>query len=96
MGTIFMSTEKNKTNEQNKFVLNLSQRLDLRCLNKDVTFQNLSFYCTWENIRKQYKNNNNLKIITPAWNDKFEFPDSFYSVSHIQNYIEYIIKNMKH
>ena len=30
METIFMSTENSKTNEPDKFVLNLSQRLDLR------------------------------------------------------------------
>ena len=39
----------------------------------------------------QYKNNK-LKIIAPIWNDEFEFPDGSYSVSDIQDYIEYIIK----
>ena len=33
-----------------------------------------------------------LKIIAPTWNDEFELPDSSYSVSDIQGYIEYIIK----
>ena len=28
--------------------------------------------------------------------DEFELPDCSYSVSGIQNYIKYIIKNMKH
>ena len=41
--------------------------------------------------RKQYKNNW-LKIIVPAWNDKFELPNGSYSVSDIQDHIEYIIK----
>ena len=36
METIFMSTENSKTNEQYKFVLNLSQRLDLKSSNKHV------------------------------------------------------------
>ena len=40
---------------------------------------------------KTFKNNK-LKIIAPIWNDKFELPDGRYSVSHIQNYIEFIIK----
>ena len=40
MERIFMNTENNKTNEPNKFVLNLSQKLDLRSLNKHVTLQN--------------------------------------------------------
>ena len=30
------------------------------------------------------------------WNDEFELHGSFYSVSAIEDYIEYIIKNMKH
>ena len=29
------------------------------------------------------------------WNDKFELPDSSYSVSDIQYYIDYITKNIK-
>ena len=61
METIFMNTENDKTNGPHKFVLNLSQRLDLRSSNTHVGFQNLSVYYTWKNIRKQYKNNK-LKI----------------------------------
>ena len=41
-----MNTENNKTNEPPKFVLNLTQRLDLRSLNKHVALQNLSIYYT--------------------------------------------------
>ena len=33
-----------------------------------------------------------VKIITPTRNDKFELPDGSYSVSDIQDYIEFIIK----
>ena len=40
METIFMNTKNSKTNEPHKFVLNLSQRLDLRSSNKHVTLQN--------------------------------------------------------
>ena len=52
-----MNTENSKTNEPHKFVLNLSQRLDLRSANKHVALQNLFIYHAWKNIRKQYKNN---------------------------------------
>ena len=52
-----MNKENRKTNEPHKFVLNLSQRLDLRSLNKHVALQKLSIYYTWKNIRKLYKNN---------------------------------------
>ena len=87
MEAIFMNTDNSKTNEPHNFVLNLSKRIS----NKLVALQYLSIYYTWKNIRKQYKNNK-LKIITPTWNDEFELPDGFYSVSDIQDYIEYIIK----
>ena len=86
-----MNTENSKMNEPHKFVLTLLQRLDIRSWSKHVVLQNLSIYQTWRDIRKQYKNNK-LKIIAPTWNDEFELPDGSYSMSDIQDYIEYIIK----
>ena len=50
----------------------------------------MSIYYPWKNIRKQCKKK--LQIITLTWNDESELPDDFYSVSDIQDYIEYIIK----
>ena len=79
METIFVNTKNSKTNEPQKFE------------DKHFTLQNLSIYYTWKNIRKQYKNNK-LKIIAPTWNDEFVLADVSYSVSDIQDYIEYIIK----
>ena len=90
-----MNRENSKTNEPHKFVLNFSQRLDLRSSNKHFALQNLSIYYTQKKIRKQCKSNK-LKIKAPTWNDEFELPDGSYSVSDIQDYIEYIIRNMKH
>ena len=95
MRTKFMNTENSKTNEPHKFVLSLLQRLDLRSSDKHVALQNLSIYYTWKSIRKQYKSNK-IKIIAPTWNDEFELPNDSYSLSDIQDYIEHIIKNMKH
>ena len=46
MEAVFMNMENNKTKEPRKFVLNLSQRLDLRGSNKHVALQNLSIYYT--------------------------------------------------
>ena len=57
METVFKNTENNKMNEQHKFLLNLSQRLDLGSSNKHVAFQNLLISYTWKNIRQQHKNN---------------------------------------
>ena len=83
--------ENSKTSQPHKFVLHLSQRLELRISDKHDALQNLSIYCTWKNLRKQYKNNK-LKMIAPTWNDKFELSDGSYFVSDIQDYIEFIIK----
>ena len=79
-----METENSKTTEQHKFVLNLSQRLDLKSSDKHDALQNLSIYYTRKNIRKQYKNNK-LKIIVPTGNDEFELTHGFYSVPDIQD-----------
>ena len=37
---------------------------------------------------------NKFKISAPTWNDKFELPDGSYSISDIEDYCEYILKNM--
>ena len=86
-----MNTENSKTNEPHKCVLNLSQRLDLTSSNKLVVLQYLSNYYTWNNVRQQYKNGK-LKNISLMWDDELELHDCYYSVSDIQNYVEYIIK----
>ena len=46
METIFMDTENSKKNEPRKFILNLSQRLDLKSSNKHAGLQNLTIYYT--------------------------------------------------
>ena len=52
----------------------------------------------WKNmkiyIKKSYKNNK-FKISALTWNEEFELPDGSYSVSDIQDYFEYILKNMR-
>ena len=91
MKTMFMNMENSKMKEPHKFVLDFLKRLDLRSLNKHVALKNLSISYTWRNIRKQYKNNK-FKIIAPTQNNEFSFPYGSYSVSDIQDFIEYVIK----
>ena len=55
MEAVFMNMENNKAKEPRKFVLNLSQRLDLRGSNKHVALQNLSIYYTWKNIKNSIR-----------------------------------------
>ena len=47
-----------------------------------------------ENIKSSY-NSNKFKTSVPTWNDKFELPDGFYSISDIQDYFEYLKKHVK-
>ena len=85
-----MHTENSKTNELHSFRLALAD--NLIDPNKNMPLANLSIYYTWKNIQSAY-NNNEFKISAPTWNDEFDLPDGSYSVSGMQYYFEYIIKN---
>ena len=91
MDTIFMNSENSKTSKSHVLILKLTNKLDLRIVEKIIALSNLSIYYTWKNIKSSY-NNNKFKISAPTWNDKFELPDGSYSVSDIQDYFEYILK----
>ena len=86
-----MNSENSRTSEYHVLVLKLTDKLDLRRGQKTVVLSNLSIYYTWKNIKSSY-NNNKFKISVPTWNEKFELPDGSYSVSDIQDYFEYILK----
>ena len=92
MDTIFINSENSKTSEYHVLVLKLTDKIDLRRGQKTVALSNLSIYYTWKNIKSSC-NNNRFKISAPMWNKKFELPDGSYSVSDIQDYFEYILKN---
>ena len=79
METIFMNTENSKTNESHRFKLDLTDKLNLKNPNKNMTLANLSIYYTRENIKSEY-NNNKFKVLTPTWNEAFDLPDGSYSI----------------
>ena len=89
MDAIFMNSENSKTSKPHFLILKLTNKLDLR---KVIALSNLSIYYMWKNI-KSSDNNNKFKL-RPTWNDKFELPDGSYSASDIEDYFEYILKNM--
>ena len=91
METVFMITENSKRNEPHKFRLTLADKLNFKDPNKNMALANLSIYYTWKNIKSEY-NNNKFNISAPTWNDEFDLPDGSYSVSDIQDYLQYIIK----
>ena len=84
-----MNTLNSKTNESNRFVYQFTDKLNLKNPNKNIALANLSIYYTWKNIKSKY-NNNKFKIHAPTWNDEFNLPDGSYSVSDIQDYLEFI------
>ena len=88
-----MNSENSKTFLKNVLILKLNNKLDLRFREKVIALSNLSICYTWENIKSSY-NNNTFKISAPTWNEKFKLPDGSYSVSDIQDYFKYILKNM--
>ena len=89
-----MNAENSKTNEPHRFKLDLPDNLNLKNPNKNMVLANLSIYFTWKNIKSEYKNNK-FKISAPTWNHTFDLPDSFYSISDIQDYFEFISKKHK-
>ena len=94
MEAIFMNTENSKTSEPHRFKLDLTDKLNLKNPNKNMALPNLSIYYTWKNIKSKY-NNNKFKISAPTWNDTFYLLDGSYSISDIQDYFEFNIKNTK-
>ena len=53
MEAIFMNMENSKMNKSHKFVLNLSQRLDLRSSDKHVTSSKLIYLLHAEKYKKK-------------------------------------------
>ena len=88
METMLLNTEDIKTNVPHKFVVHWLERLELRSSDKHVALQNMPIYYLWKNIKKLYRNNE-LKIISPTWNDEFELHNDSYSVLDMQDYSMY-------
>ena len=77
-----MNTENSKTSESHRFVLDLTEKLNLKDPKKNMVLANLSIYYTWKNIKSEC-NNNKFKISAPAWNNTFDLLDGSYSISNI-------------
>ena len=89
-----MNSENTKTSDPHRLLLKLLDKINLKRSDEYVALSNFSIYYTWKNIKKSYKNNK-FKISAPTWNEEFELPDGSYSVSDIQDYFKYILKNIK-
>ena len=91
MDTIFMNSENSKTSKPHILKLKLTDKLDIRFGEKVIALSNLSIYYTWKNIKSSY-NNNKFKISAPTWKEEFTLPGGSYSISDIQDYFKYILK----
>ena len=80
-----MNSENSKTSEPHILKLKLTDKLDLRVDKKVIALSNLSIYYTWNNIKSSC-NNKKFKKSAPTWNEES------CSVSDIQDYFEYILK----
>ena len=91
MDTIFINSENSKTSKPHILALKLANKTDLRMDEKVFVLSNLSIYYTWKNVKGSY-NNNKFKISAPTWNEEFKLPEGSYSISDIQDYFGYILK----
>ena len=82
-----MNSQKSKTPDPHRLLLNLTDKINLKRSDKYVTLSNRSIYYTWKNMKKSYENNK-FKISAPTWNGEFVSPDGSYSVSDIQDYFK--------
>ena len=86
-----MNSENSKTSKAHILKLKLTSKLDLLLGEKVIALSNLSIYYTWKNINSSY-NNNKFKVSASTWNEEFALSVGSYSVSEIQDYLEYILK----
>ena len=90
-----MNTENSKTDESNKFICQFTDKLDLKTQNnKNIELVNLNIYYIWKTIKFAY-NNNKFKVSAPTWNNQFDLLHGSNSISDIQDYLEFIIKNQE-
>ena len=55
MDTIFMNSQNSKTSQSNRLLLNLSDKINLKRIDKYVALSNLNIYYTWKNIKNHTK-----------------------------------------
>ena len=83
-----MNSEKSKTSNPERILLNLSNKINLKRSDKYVALSNLSIYYTWENIKKLYKSNEILMPETMkllgSTNNKITKDENGENVPHLE------------
>ena len=90
-----MNSENTGTSDPHRLLLNLTDKTNLKRSHECVALSSLSIYYEWKNKKQKSCKNNNFKISTPTWNEKFQLPDGSYSVSDVQECVEYIFKKKR-
>ena len=82
-----MNSKNSGTFRSHRLLMNLTDEINLKRIDKFVALSSLGIYYTWKNIKISYKINK-FKISALSWNEEFESC----SVSDIQDYFEYILQ----
>ena len=69
-----MNSKNSRKSDPDRFLLNITDKINLRRSDKYVALSNLSIYYTWRTIKNSCKNNK-FKISAPTWNEEFELPE---------------------
>ena len=88
-----MNSESSKTSEQHVLIFKLTDKLNLRRGEKIIVIT--SQHLLYMEKHKNSYNNKKCKISTPTWINQFELPDGLYSVLHIQDHFEHILKKAR-
>ena len=91
---IYGFQEYYKTSNTHKLLLNIPEKINLKRSDKYVALSNLSIHFKWRNFKKSYKNNA-FRMLAQTRNEEFQVLGGLYSVSDIQDFFEYILKNME-
>ena len=94
MDTIFINSGNSKTFDFYWLLLNLTNKIKSKKIDKYVVWPNISIYYMWQNIKKSYRNNK-FEILALMWNEEFELSDGSYSVSDIKFISRISTKSMK-
>ena len=83
-----MNSKNSKKLHTHRSIRNLIDKKKLKRSDQYVALSNLTVSYTWKSIK-------NFKIAALTWSDKFELPNRSRPLYGIEDYFQYIIKNMK-
>ena len=91
MDTILLKSESNKISEPHRLLITLAGKANLKRSDKFVALFNRSMYYTWKNIKMSY-DSKTFQLSAPTRNRKLDLLVWSYSISDIQDYFEYTLK----